>query len=68
MYPYPEKTSDWVTAVVKKDEDGKQSVGWGYYARQDLLDDPEYYREVGEIDLDRLLLSAVRKAVNDAWD
>lgn len=37
-------------------------VQWGRRAPYELLEDESFYREVGEIDLDGLILEAIRRA------
>lgn len=65
IFHYFGKLTDWTTVAISVDEDGSRKIAWGLTATQDLLDSPDYYKEVGEIDLDETVIRAVMKAVKE---
>lgn len=65
IFAYPGKLTDWTTVAVAVDENGNQKIAWGLVASQDLLDSPEYYMEVGEIDLDEAVIRTVMESVKE---
>lgn len=43
-------------------------VRWGQIGSRELAEDERFYREVGEIDLDGVILEAIKKAVKERKD
>lgn len=43
----------------------RNDVRWWIKASEDLMKDPDYYRVIGEIDLDGVVLEAIKRAVNE---
>lgn len=68
IFAYPGKLTDWTTVAVLVGEDGSKKTTWGLVASQSLLDSPEYYKEVGEIDLDETVIQAVMESVKEEND
>lgn len=50
----------FVTIDTRKDD-----VKWWIRESKDLMEDTDYYRVVGEIDLDGVVLEAIKRAVNE---
>ena len=65
IFAYPGKLTDWTTVSIAVDEDGNQKIAWGLTASQSLLDSPEYYKEVGEIDLNDVVIRTVMESVKE---